>query len=75
MIRCHLSTLMGRAKLNIADIHRQTGLNRTTISAMYYETSQRIELQAIEKLCALFKCNVGDLFEYTPDPSDERKED
>lgn len=68
MIRCHLSTLMGRAKLNIADVNRQTGLNRTTLSALYYETSQRIDLQAIEKLCALFKCNIGDLFEYLPDP-------
>ena len=75
MIRCHLSTLMGRAKLNIADIHRQTGLNRTTISAMYFETSQRVELQAIEKLCALFKCTVGDLFEYTPDTADDRAAD
>ena len=69
MIRCHLSTLMGRAKLNIADIHRQTGLNRTTISALYYETCQRIELQAVEKLCGLFGCSVGDLFEYLPDES------
>lgn len=67
MIRCHLSTLMGRAKMNIADVNRLTGLNRTTISALYHEKTQRIELTAVEKLCQLFKCSVGELFEYVSD--------
>lgn len=64
MIRCHLSTLMGRAKMNIADVQRATGLNRTTITSLYYETTQRIELPAVAKLCELFSCSVGELLEY-----------
>ncbi len=64
MIRCHLSTLMGRSKLRIADVSRQTGLNRSTITALYRETATRIDLQAVEQLCRLFGCQVGDLFEY-----------
>ena len=28
MIRCHLSSLMGRDKLNISDVARATSLNR-----------------------------------------------
>ena len=64
MIRCHLSTLMGRSKLRIADVSRLTGLNRSTITALYRETATRIDLQAIEQLCRLFDCQVGDLFEY-----------
>lgn len=67
MIRCHLSTLMGRSKLRIADVSRQTGLNRSTITALYKETATRIDLQAVEQLCRLFNCQVGDLFEYAPD--------
>ena len=67
MVRCHLSTLMGRAKMNIADVNRLTKLNRTTISALYHEKAVRIELGAIQKLCEVFKCGVGDLFEYVPD--------
>ena len=34
MIRCHLSSLMGRDKLNISDVARATGLNRSTITAL-----------------------------------------
>ena len=67
MIRCHLSTLMGRSKLRIADVSRRTGLNRSTITALYKETATRIDLQAVEQLCRLFDCQVGDLFEYAQD--------
>ena len=67
MIRCHLSGLMGRDKLRIADVARRTGLNRSTVQALYRETATRVELPAIEQLCALFNCKVGDLFEFVPD--------
>ena len=67
MIRCHLSSLMGRDKLNISDVARATGLNRSTVTALYRETATRIELPSIEQLCALFKCSVGELLEVAPD--------
>jgi putative transcriptional regulator len=60
---------MGRDKLNIADVNRETGLNRTTISSLYHETAQRVDLDAVAKLCALFRCQVGELFEFIPDVS------
>ena len=64
MIRCHLSTLMGMRKMNIADVARETGLHRNTITLLYKETATRVDLEAIEKLCRLFECGVSDLFEY-----------
>lgn len=67
MVRCHLSTLMGRDKLRISDVSRLTGLNRSTVSALYKETATRLDLAAIDALCKLFNCQVGDLFEYLPD--------
>jgi putative transcriptional regulator len=63
MIRCHLSTLMGRDKLKIAEVARRTGLNRSTITALYQETAQRVDLDAIDRLCRLFNCTVGELLE------------
>ena len=67
MIRCHLSALMGRDKLRIVDVSRRTGLNRSTITALYRETTTRVELPAVEQLCRLFNCQVGDLFEVIDD--------
>ena len=73
MIRCNLSILMGREKLCIADVARETGLNRSTITALYRETATRVELPAIEQLCRLFRCQVGELFEHLPDSGEERR--
>ncbi len=63
MIRCHLSRFMGENKMKIADVARETGLNRNTITLLYKETASRIDLEAMDKLCELFNCEVGDLFE------------
>lgn len=65
MITCHLSTLMGKNKMKIADVARETNLNRSTITALYTEKATRIDLDTIEKLCELFECEVGDLLEVT----------
>jgi putative transcriptional regulator len=54
---------MGRDKLNISDVARATGLNRSTVTALYRETATRVELPAIAQLCTLFRCAVGDLLE------------
>ena len=67
MMRCHLSSLMGRDKINIAAVARLTGLNRSTVTALYRETATRVELPAIERLCCLFNCTVGELFEHVAD--------
>jgi putative transcriptional regulator len=67
MVRCHLSTLMGRDKLRISDVSRLTGLNRSTVSSLYKETATRLDLAAIEALCNLFRCSVGELLEHVPD--------
>jgi putative transcriptional regulator len=67
MVRCHLSALMGRDKLRISDVSRLTGLNRSTVTALYKETTTRLDLAAVDALCQLFCCSVGELFEYEPD--------
>ncbi|MCW8886144.1 MAG: helix-turn-helix transcriptional regulator [Motiliproteus sp.] len=63
MIRCHLARLMGEKKMKIADVARETGLHRNTITLLYKETAQRIELDALEKLCRLFDCEVQEMLE------------
>jgi putative transcriptional regulator len=62
---------MGEHKMKIADVARATGLHRNTITLLYQEKAVRIELEAIEQLCKLFHCSVGDLFEYIPDEPDD----
>lgn len=67
MIRCNLSRMMGEKKMKVIDVARETGLHRHTVTALYKETAQRIELDAIDALCELFDCTVCELFERVED--------
>jgi len=73
MVRCNLSEMMGKKKVKIADVARELGLNRSTVSALYYDRAQKVDLEAIEKLCIYFSCGVGDLLKLTTDPGVESK--
>jgi len=50
MIRCHLSRLMGERKVKIADVARGIGVNRNTITLLYYEKAKRIDFEVLDKL-------------------------
>jgi putative transcriptional regulator len=58
---------MGERKVKIADVCRDTGLHRNTVTALYYERASRVDLKVIDILCKHFKCKVVDLFEYQPE--------
>ena len=62
--------MMGERKKKIADVARQTGLHRNTITLLYDETANRVELETLDRLCQLFDCSVGDLFERLPTQQD-----
>lgn len=71
MIRCNLSRLMGERKLKIVDVSRETGLHRNTVTLLYRETASRIDLEAIDKLCEFFNCEVGELLERVGHPASD----
>ena len=68
MLKCKLSNLMGERKiLKLSEVAQATGINRNTLTSMYYDRATRIELPISNRLCKYFNCTMADLFEYTPD--------
>ena len=65
MIRCELSTILGMKKLKVADVARDTGINKNTLHRLYNETATRVELDVVDKLCAYLNVEVGDLLKKT----------
>ena len=63
MIKCYLSRIMGEKRLKISDIARATDINRGTITRLYHDTAERVDLESIETLCRYLNCEIGDLFE------------
>ncbi|WP_201598290.1 helix-turn-helix domain-containing protein [Psychrobacter fulvigenes] len=74
MVKCHLSTIMGERRLKIADVARDTGTNRGTITRMYHEEATLVDLDVIESLCTYLRINVGDLYEIINEDSSETPE-
>ncbi|MEZ6953360.1 MULTISPECIES: helix-turn-helix domain-containing protein [unclassified Aeromonas] len=68
MIKCHLSRILGERKLKVAEVARDTGINRNTLHRLYNETATRVELEVIEQLCHYLRIEIGDLFEVVGHP-------
>jgi putative transcriptional regulator len=58
---------MGERKMKVADVARATGLHRNTLTLLYDETATRVDLDAINRLCAFFDVSVAELFEFIPE--------
>ena len=69
MIKCHLSRLMGERRLKVVDVARELGVHRNSITLLYNDTANRVELSTINALCKFFDCEVGELFEFVDDES------
>lgn len=63
MIRCHFARLLGERKLKISDVARDTGINRGTLTRLYYETTERVELDVLDQLCEFFEIDLPQLLE------------
>lgn len=51
MIKCHLSRVLGERRLKISEVSRDTGINRGTLTRLYHETAERLELDVLDGLC------------------------
>ena len=67
MIRCHLGRLLGERKLKISDVARDTGINRGTLTRLYQETAERVEMDALDKLCVYLDIRLEELLEHVKD--------
>ena len=63
MVKCNLSILMGNKRLKIADVVRDTGINRSTLTRLYHEQTTRIDFETLEVLCRYLDCTPNDLLE------------
>lgn len=62
-MRVYLARMLGEHKKKISDVSRDTGINRGTLTRMYYETIERVDLDVLDSLCDYFNCSVQDLLE------------
>ncbi|QLI82674.1 helix-turn-helix transcriptional regulator [Chitinibacter fontanus] len=64
MIKCHLSKILGERRLKISDLARDTNINRGTLTRLYHETAERIDLDVLDSLCRYLNCRLDELLEF-----------
>ena len=60
---------MAEKRMNISDLHRETGLSRTLLTLMHKDELSRIDLESLNTLCNYFDCEVGDIILFQKDQS------
>lgn len=73
MIRILLSTRLGERKMTQADLARATGIRPNTISELYHELVDRVNLEHLDMICDALHCNLDELITKMPDGSSEVK--
>lgn len=62
-MRIHFARLLGEHKKKITDVARDTGINRGTLTRLYHETAERVDLEVLQQLCDYFDCEIDVLLE------------
>lgn len=66
MLRCNLSVLLAERNLKITQVSKDTGISRTTLTALINNRSQGIQFDTINTLCNYLKITPDKLMSYLP---------
>lgn len=67
MIKILLSRKLGELRWTQADLARKTGIRPSTISEMYHELIERVNLEHLDLICKALDCDLTDILVYEPD--------
>ncbi|MEE9202920.1 MAG: helix-turn-helix transcriptional regulator [Dehalococcoidia bacterium] len=59
-----------RRRITYDDIRAQTGVNKNTLTRLANDRADLVAISTIDRLCAYFVCQPGDLLIYLPDSED-----
>lgn len=66
MILCNLAAIMGERRLKISKVAADTGISRTTLTALYYDSGKGVQFETANLLCIYFGIGMGELFTTLP---------
>ncbi|MGI8424179.1 MAG: helix-turn-helix domain-containing protein [Chloroflexota bacterium] len=59
-----LSRLVGERRLTVKDVAEGSGISYRTLHDLYHARTTRIDLETLNKLCAFFDVEPGQIFEW-----------
>lgn len=66
MVRILLSKKLGELRVTQAELARRTGIRPNTISELYHEFTDRVNLEHLDLICEALDCDLGELIVREP---------
>jgi putative transcriptional regulator len=63
-----LSVRLGERRIKITELARQTSISRGTLTRLYHDEAERVDLDVLNRLCIALDCTVGELLEFRAEP-------
>ena len=67
LIKNNLAILMAQKQRRISELSKETGISRTTLTALNTDSSKMIQFKTINKLCQALGVTPNEFFEYEAD--------
>ena len=61
------SRVRQRRRITYEDIQAESGVNKNSIAKLTNDRSAMVGMSTIDRLCAYFECQPGDIFIYVPE--------
>ncbi|MGN1367512.1 MAG: helix-turn-helix domain-containing protein [Aristaeellaceae bacterium] len=66
MIKITLSRKLGELRMNQAELARMTNIRPTTISDLYNELAERVNLEHLDLICEALDCDISEIISRIP---------
>lgn len=66
MLINRLPSILGANRLNISKVSKETGISRTTLTALYYGNGKGVQFDTLNALCMYLNTTVDKIIEFLP---------
>lgn len=56
----NFSALLGKKLLKISDVHKNTGISKTTLADIYYQRAKDYKYSTLTKICEFLEVSIDD---------------
>ena len=57
----NMRVILAKKRLKVADVARETGLSKSTLTALYYERSKNPTCETLQKVADFLEVTIADL--------------
>ena len=68
MIVIRLDVMLAKRKMSLTELSEKVGITMANLSVLKNGKAKAVRLETLEKLCAVLRCQPGDLLEYEETP-------